>query len=383
MKNIFYNNKKTFNNYKDRKMNNNYNIINIQKSYNDDNNYYHINIKNDFCFYDKSRVVGIKNEKNNCYLNSGLQILASCEELVNYINNSRFNRYNIVGRLKEAFDRLLKGEQYDPSHFMEDFVSQNRDFMIVNQCDSQNFIRTLIRNINDICIEDESEIVFKFDIYFPLDYERKEYNKFLKDNEIFPESRIMSLFSGISKSLFYRKCPKCGKEIQKYLFNYFIDQIMYLDEFGKSCLFSDVLENNLGKYNTLIIDCPKCATELEVKEKTTFVKLPEILIFTLARYQGTKNNVKIIPDEKLDMKYFINDRLKVHETVYELFAVNIRLDGNTNLGHEICQVKRNDLWYEINDTNVKRIARVSHFDCSYGLFYRKKKIQIKSFFYMT
>ena len=132
-------------------------------------------------------------------------------------------------------------------------------------------------------------------------------------------------------------------------------------------------DNNLGKYNTLIIDCPKCATELEVKEKTTFVKLPEILIFTLARYQCAKNNVEIIPPEILDMKYFIDDRLKVHETVYELFAVNIRLDGNTNLGHEICQVKRNGLWYEINDTNVKRIDSLSHFDCSYGLFYRKKE----------
>ena len=314
----------------DRKMNNNYNKINNLTIYNDKNDsciyiksnaYFHINNNEKFCY--NSKVGGIKNVENNCYLNSGLQILASCKELVNYINYNRFDS-KIVKELDYAFSHLLKGEQYDPSHFMELFVSQNRDFMIVNQCDSQNFIRTLIRNINDICIWETWENGLPIDNYFPSNYERKEYNKFLIDNKIFPESKIMSLFSGISKSCYFGKCPICHYIIKKYLFNYFIDQILYLDEFDKSCRFSDVLENNLGKYNTLTIDCPMCARELEVKENTTFVKLPEILIFTLARYQGAKNNVKIIPDEILDMKYFIDDCLKVHETVYELFAVNIR-----------------------------------------------------------
>ena len=43
-----------------------------------------------------------------------------------------------------------------------------------------------------------------------------------------------------------------------------------------------------------------------------------------------------------------------------------------NNRHELCQVKRNGQWYEINDTMVKKINSTSYFDRSYGLFYKKK-----------
>ena len=118
------------------------------------------------------------------------------------------------------------------------------------------------------------------------------------------------------------------------------------------------------------MDCPKCKREINLKEYTTFIKLPEVLIFTLERYQGGTNDVEIKPDP-INLQQYIDKNLKVDCTNYELFAINIRLGKNVNYGHEICQVKRDGVWYEINDRYGDKIKRTSHYDCSYGLFYRK------------
>ena len=120
------------------------------------------------------------------------------------------------------------------------------------------------------------------------------------------------------------------------------------------------------------MDCPKCNREIKLKEKTNIVKLPNILIFTLERYQGSSNFVKIRPDDILHMDQYIDESLNEDETDYELISINIRFCRNANSGHEICQVKRGNIWYEINDSWRHPINNPSHFDSSYGLFYRKK-----------
>ena len=103
--------------------------------------------------YNNSKVCGFINLVNNCYLNSDLQILASCEELVYLLKNceNELNSDNIVSYLKEALNTLLSSSIiYDPSNFINCFCSNNNDFIKGSQCCSQNFIRTLIRNIIQI-----------------------------------------------------------------------------------------------------------------------------------------------------------------------------------------------------------------------------------------
>ena len=120
------------------------------------------------------------------------------------------------------------------------------------------------------------------------------------------------------------------------------------------------------------MNCPGCNKEISLKEYTKFIKLPEVLIFTLERYQGETNNVEIKPDPNpINLKQYIDKNLNVDCTNYELFAINIRYGKTADFGHEICQVKRDGVWYEINDRNGNKIKNTSHYDCSYGLFYRK------------
>ena len=64
------------------------------------NQYYYENndSSGDYC--------GIKNYCNNCYFNSGLQIMASCIDLVNELNKINYPR-GIIKFLKDAIYVLL------------------------------------------------------------------------------------------------------------------------------------------------------------------------------------------------------------------------------------------------------------------------------------
>ena len=317
-----------------------------------------------------NNICGIRNIGNNCYLNSGLQIIASCNELVYELNNSS-SIGKFIQLLKDAIRSLLNDRIYDPTDFIDYFSRYNSDFIRGSQCCSQNFIRTLIKNINNDYKYSHFNLIRNNAKYNPEDtFESNEYNKFISSNQIFPESKAQSIFSGITKSYSQGKC-KCRKLIEQYSFSFFIDLNLYLDEINYRCSFSEVLKQNIGIENNLIMDCPYCKEEISLKEKTKIIKLPEILIFTLERYQGPFNDVEIIPNETLEMSQYIDKSLKENGTKYELFAINIRLGRSANFGHEICQVKRNGKWYEINDSVGKEISRTGYYNSSYGLFYRK------------
>ena len=313
---------------------------------------------------------GIINLGNNCYLNSGLQILASCEDLIDLLQKNEYkNKDKILNLFKKAMKSLLNRKIYNPKNFINCFCKLNNDFVKGSQCCSQNFIRTIIMNINKACIDKNFELVYENSQY--PNKNNQEYIEFIKT--ILPESKLISLFSGITQSHSHGICPYCNEKIDSYSFNYFLDQNMYLDDFECKCKFSDVLRANIGNENILTMDCPKCNKEIEIKDETKYIKLPNILIFTLERYQGPTNNVSIIPDEIIDVKAYTDISVKYESNIYELFAINIRFGSTSNFGHEICQVKRNGKWYEINDTRGYEIKKLSNFDCSYGLFYKIKK----------
>ena len=335
-----------------------------------DDNYY----GNSYSLNNNSEICGIKNLGNNCYLNSGLQILASCEEFLDILDTEEFQKFGkIVILFKNAMNSLLTKHIYNPKKFIQLFCKLNKDFIKGMQNCSQNFIRTIIMNINKEFIKKQCKLIYKNAQW--SDISNKEYKNFL--NKIYPESNVVSIFSCITKAHSAGKCPNCGEKIDNYSFSYFIDQNMYLDEFYNRCKFSEVLKANIGNESNLILDCPTCKKEIEIKEETKIIKLPEILIFTLERYQGQTNKVKIEPDKILDMKEYIDKSINVDNTLYELFAINVRFGSTANFGHEICQVKRNGKWYEINDSNGHEINEISYFDSSYGLFYRKIKHNIE------
>ena len=308
----------------------------------------------------------IKNYGNNCYLNSGLQILVSCKIFVEELK--KYNTNKILTNLtKQAIHKLLNEKNYDPKELLIYFSRINNEFTLVQSC-SQNFIRTLLKNLNYELLLTNENLILENKQYKPKsENEYDKYISFIISNKIFPESSLLSIFSGMTKSHSMTICRYCNESIEEFSFCYFIDQIMYLDNNKYICNFSDVLKNNFEK-NNLIMNCPKCSKEININEETKIIKLPEILIFTLERYQGEYNEVEIIPDEYIDMRNYV-DTFFI-ETKYELIAINIRIGKQKNFGHEICQVKRQGKWFELNDEKVDKKIK-SYNNYSYGLFYKR------------
>ena len=82
-----------------------------------------------------------------------------------------------------------------------------------------------------------------------------EYEKFIKQNNLYKESKIQSLFSGITKSYSSGTCKFCYKNIENISFNFFIDINIYLDTINAIINFSDVLKSNFGDFSDLSIEC--------------------------------------------------------------------------------------------------------------------------------
>ena len=330
-----------------------------------------VNIINNY----QTGLCGIQNIGNNCYLNSGLQILSRCSRFVEKLRVLYDPKYPFTALLYEAFSNLLtKKERYNPSEFVNKFCSINKEFIVGEQSCSQNFIRTVLNNVNNEIIPYNIYVIKSYNNYKPKDQrEINSYINYIKQNQILPESEALSVFSGILKSHLKGKCEKCHNIVDNYSFCYFIDQNMYLDSFSKHCYFYQVIEDNLMDKN-LIMDCQKCFGKESVKlvEKTKIVKLPEILIFTLERYLNGTNETRVLADDEIDLKPYIDENLIIDSAKYELFAKNIRLGTTKKFGHEICQIKIAQNWIEFNDSQIS-IKNIDHDNYTYGLFYKKIK----------
>jgi ubiquitin C-terminal hydrolase len=323
---------------------------------------------------EKPPFVGIINIGNNCYLNAGLQILSRCYPLLMELLKSDYKKDELINLFVEAMIILIfkKENYYNPTKFLDCFCKRNNEFVVGQQNCSQDFIRTILRNINDIY-----EKKIRYEYYHPENQEElNAYSTYLSENNIFPESKPYSIFSGILKIHIKGKCNNCDIEINSFSFSSFIDQILYLNSFNTKCKFSDVLKTNIGQNNKASMKCPKCKEKIQLKSISKFVKLPEIFIFTLERFL-VRNKVPIEPDEYINIFDLIDEsccEIKQSQCYYELFAINIRKGKDLSFGHEICQIKQKNKWYTIDDGDFYERQREFN-EYSYGLFYRKIQIE--------
>ena len=318
---------------------------------------------------EEKNICGIINVGNTCYINAGLQILSRCYPLIKELLQSNYENNELIKLFLESTTALLfkKDKNYNPTKFLESFCEMNKDFNIGQPNCSQDFIRTMIGNINAILDKNKN-----FKKYNPNDQnEKDEYEKYIEENKIFPESKAYSIFSGILKVEINCQCNKCNEEIYHYSFGDFVDQILYLDSFSTKCKFKDVLDKNIGQSNKVSMNCPKCKNKICCKSISKFIKIPEIFIFTLERYL-VRNKVPVEPDEYINIHDLVDSSLKISKDQcnYELFAINIRLGDDLSFGHEICQIKQDNKWYTIND-GVFNLKDSEYYEYSYGLFYRR------------
>ena len=181
-----------------------------------------LTLKLDSILKNKSRkgIVGLKNVGNTCYLNSAIQCLSNTKLLTKYFLNKDFSKeinitniYGSKGKIAEAYYEIINkmwnenNQVINPFDFRLTFAKKNEAFYNNEQQDSQEFLLTLLNNLN----EDLNRVTNKKYIEMT---EQKQGEKDEEASKIYwdysksrENSIIVDLFQGQYKSTI--KCMTC------------------------------------------------------------------------------------------------------------------------------------------------------------------------------
>lgn len=102
-------------------------------------------------------------------------------------------------------------------------------------------------------------------------------------------------------------------------------------------------------------------------------KIPSILYVQLKRFTNENTKIETAVDGTFELT--IKPDPNLNETIHFDLHGFILHTGSTNGGHYIAYVKRNEKWYEANDSSITQMSESTAIDKSkqaYLLFYKKK-----------
>ena len=271
--------------------------------------------------YSLKKPSGFKRIENHSYFISGLQIIASCEIIQKILIDRRYIRSDLISLLNDIFVQLNDSlTPIDCSNLCK-YLTHNGILNKYNiEGDSQTFIESLIKNINEHI-----------------------------------EINFLSIFSLKSEIYIFGNCQYCNKKINK---NDISSDIIQKIKFDNIKQYISIIELMLRSQKEM--PCPFCEKTIRLYKEIHPIELPEILIFTI---------------EKINFKnFFVQIEIMIEKVRYQLFAINIKFEENPEKIYYICQVKREGKWYEINNEFVESIngPGEKHNNRICGLFYKKK-----------
>jgi len=323
------------------------------------------------------KISGLTNLGNTCFLNSCVQVMAHTQELNNFFDNLKqiksIDDAIVVTEYNDLRKLMIDNDVISPKrfiHFVQKVSKQkgNTIFSGYQQNDVMEFFTFLLDCIhNSVCRGIKVDITgvpkTNLDSLAMICYNhiKQTYEK--------EYSEITDIFFGIYVSQV--KTPKGGKNkisIQKPEYFNILDlpinsdtQNIYdcFDLYTSVEEITDYINDKTGK------------TEL-VHKNMTFWSFPKILAICLKRFDNDmkKKGTVIECPECIDLsKYVIGYSSKSY--IYELYAT-CNHTGNVHGGHYTCLIKKNGVWYNINDESVEIYRGKIISSMTYCLFYRKK-----------
>ena len=307
------------------------------------------------------KLYGFKNDGNNCYLNSSLQLLTRIKDLKDLVINfnENYEDNETEGKLIIEFRNILKSIEnsesenltLNPGKLKRIMGKIDNKYNSSGQEDSNEFITNFItalldetgnknKKVNKLEIVNEKEIGPYNNLYKKF-YQRKG------------DSFIINLFYGISKVT--KLCGKCGnfKSIKFNVYNMLDFQLVNLlmenpnKELQLKDLFDDYTKNT--KCGDI---CSKCNKE-EIYSKTSIYTLPKYLIISFGRSCDNKyfyNNILYPKNLKLKADFENNAKSYILDCVIEH-------SGGLCFGHYTALVpidKSNNKWVRISDSYCNR-----------------------------
>ena len=258
---------------------------------------------------------------------------------------------------------------FSPSSFKNAFCLKHIEYMR-GQHDSIEFLRTLLDDISK-----EININKNISAYKELTTEgktkeeqNKEYHEFFISRE---NSIIIDLFYTQIINIF-----KCDCNFESYSCQKLLDipllPPMKSRETDLISLIKEYLKEEIIEWGDECENCKK--KNMKHHKKIKFSILNDILILSLQRfdpYLSMKSSIRVSFEDILDLKDFCDEDLYKLNTRYRLYGT-INHIGNINYGHYYSYIKINDMWYEFNDSIVKKINYMEYNSSSVCvLFYEK------------
>ena len=314
-------------------------------------------------YFGMNNYISFKQSEGYGYINSGLQIIASCNILVKELININYEKSLFIRALIDAIKKLNNDNIFDATSF-SNFIMKNIPGFIENvENDSQKFIKAFIYKINDELINLghlSKEIPF-----YQVFNDKKTKEKYLNFiHKLNVQSKIFSIFSYISQRVVRGYCDCCKRNLDYEDFSSDILLNINLEKSHYNAHLSGEDLIDLFRQSNIDLSCPYCKRKNQLKSKQDLIKLPEILIINIQNNIYKKIPINLKVDEIIEIKSYMSSEL------YELFAINRNIGNNK---HYICQVKKNGKWYEINDDccfHINKQRQSSDGVC--GLFYKKK-----------
>ena len=307
------------------------------------------------------KLYGFKNEGNNCYLNSSLQLLTRIkdlkDEVFNFNENYQDNETN--GRLIIEFRNMLKiiensgndNLTLNPAKLKWIMGAIDNKYYSGAQEDSNEFITNFITGLLEETGNKEKKVK-KLDII--NEKEKVPYNNLYKKfYQRKGDSFIINLFYGISKVT--KLCDKCGNcnSIKFNVYNMLDFQLVNLikENSNKELQLKDLFDEYTRKIKCGDI-CSKCNKE-EIYSKTSIYTLPKYLIISFGRsYDNNYFYNNILYPKTLKLKADFENNTKSY-----LLDCVIEHTGGSKFGHYTALVpidKNNNKWVRISDSYCDR-----------------------------
>jgi len=325
-----------------------------------------------------SKLSGLVNIGNTCYINSTIQCLINTrvlnrffdvkyEKLVKNPNdyNAIFtHEFNDLRKLMHSKDCIVNPKRFIAVIQKISSIQNRPEFSGYLQNDVGEFIQYFIEVIHN-SIKRKVSFSIKGEVKNDKD---KIANECFKAQKRFFEneySEIINIFYGTMITQIISKEKPEDNNLICEPFSTLILPIPDIKEISLKNCFDEYLKNE--KIN-------------DIKEKLVkFWSLPDILIIVFNRFafDGSKKNQKLInvPITNIDLSEFVLEYN--NESIYDLYAT-CEHSGNIQGGHYTAHIKKdNGHWYNVNDNVLQKINPDKIItQKTYILFLEKKGVNI-------